>query len=210
MNDDEKRPIGGSDMKRLAQMPPAMPPAMPGDPMGGMPPPGMDPMGGMGTAPPGMDPMGGMPPPMGAAPMGMPPAPAPTGPPPIAGPIDSIGEIVYDANLDKYIAEHTDEDENELALSIWLGYGGNEDGTCDPKKVGRRDESDADRPPEAVQQEIKDTDDRKWERLEEGKTIADITSLDEVVAIMKTMVFGTVKRYSTPPPPPPGAAPPMM
>ena len=192
--------IGGSDMKRLSQMPP-MPPM---DPMGG----GMPPMPPGGGMPP---PPGGEMPPMGAAPMGMPPGPPPpTGPPPIAGPIDSIGEIVYDANLDKYIAEHTDEDENEIALSIWEDYGGNQDGTVDPDKKGRRSDADANRPPEAVQQEIKDTADRKWERLEDGKTVADITSLEELIGIMKTMIFGTVKKYSTPPAPPPGAgAPPM-
>ena len=181
---------------------------MPMDPMGGAMPPG-------GAAPPmGMDPMGGMMPPAGA-PMGMPPMPAgappPTGPPPIAGPLDSIGEIVYDSNLDKYIAENSNEDDQELALSIWTDYGGNPDGTAAPEKKGRRTEDDASRPIEAVMQEIKDTSDRKWERLEEGKTIDTITSFEELVSIMKSMIFGTVKRYSTPPAPPPGAggAPPM-
>ena len=152
----------------------------------------------------GMPPMGGMP---AGAPMGGPPAP--TGPPPIAGPLDSIGEIVYDSNVDKYIAENTNEDEGEIALSIWEDYGGNPDGTADPHKIGKRTKKDTNRPPDVVAKEVLDTDERKWERLENGKNISEITSLEELSSIMKSMIFSTVKKYSTPPPPPPGAAPPM-
>ncbi len=154
-------------MRKMSQMPtmPAMPPM---DPAigGGMPP--MDPS------------MGGMPPaPMGAMPMGAPPMGGdPAMDPPIPGPLESIGEIIYDFDLDKFIAAHGDQEEDELAKAVWEAYGGLPNGKADPSKTGSRDQNSSQRDPSIVAQEVQSTMNQKWMRLPRGKTIADVTSLD--------------------------------
>jgi len=176
---------------RLAQLPPA------GPPMGGMPPMG-DPMGGM---PPMGDPMGGGMPPMGGAPPGPPPPPPR---PAIPGPLKSVGEILYDFNIEEYIALHPDKDDEEIAADVWEAYGGMPNGVADLNKVGQRTSKDAQRPPEDVDADNKNTEDTKWVRLLAGDNISDTTSIDEIIGLMKSMTYGTIKKFRTPPAPPGG------
>ena len=179
---------------RLAQLPPAGPP-MGGPPMGG------PPMGG--AMPPMGDPMGGMPP-MGGVPMGAPGAPPGAPPPPrpaIPGPLKSVGEILYDFNVEEYIALHPDKDDEDTAADVWEAYGGQPNGMADPTKVGQRTEEDAQRPPEQVDADNKITDDTKWVRLLADKNIGDITSIDEIIGLMKSLTYGTIKKFKAPAPP---------
>jgi len=179
---------------RLAQLPP------PGPPMGG----GMPPMG---------DLMGGMPP-MGGAPMGAPGAPPGAPPPPprpaIPGPLKSVGEILYDFNVEEYIALHPDKDDEGTAADVWEAYGGQSNGMADPTKVGQRTVEDAQRPPEQVDADNKITDDTKWVRLLDGKNIGDITSIDEIIGLMKSLTYGTIKKFKAPAPPAGGMGMPPM
>lgn len=171
----------------ISQMPP-----MGGDPMGGM----GDPMGGMG------DPMGGM----GAPPGGAPPG---TDRPSISGPLKSIGEILYDFNAEEYIALHPTENDDKIAVSIWEAYGGNADGSVDVGKIGERKEKDEQKLPEESQKELEDTEERKWERLPSGKNIGDVTSLDEIMGLVSSLAYGTIKKFRNPPAPAGGGMPPM-
>lgn len=180
-------------MKRTveAQMPPMGP-----DPMGGAPPMGPDPMGGMGG------------PPMGGPP-GAPGAPGEAEKPSIAGPLSSIGEILYDFDIEKFIAMHPAKTQEELAEDVWEAYGGNSDDTVDADKVGERSEKDSQRPPEEVTKEVENTEETKWKRLPIGKTIADITSVAEIKSLMNSLIFGTIKMFKTPAAPPGGGMPPL-
>lgn len=164
---------------------------------------------------PPMDPsmMGGAPP-MGAAPMGAPPGPPPPPPgkEPILGPLKGVGDLLRDAGIEQLIASNPDEDEEGLALKIWTQYGGEPDGEVDPTKVGERKAGEPPPPPDAVDAELKDTDQERWRRLPDGKTIADITSLGDLAEIMRSVIFGAIKKLKTPPAPPggmPGMPPPM-
>jgi len=186
-----------------------------GDPLlsppgGGMPP--LPPMGGPG-GPPGMPPGGGGLPPL----PGLPPPPG--GPPgaPADGPKEKIGsalksqaEILYDAEVTEMV-KGSSKDANELAQEIWVMYGGNEDGTVDETKVGRRDPNAKNVPPEAEEKEQHATEKRRWERLPLGQVISDITSLQELGEAMEGIVAGTASqaKMQASPPAGPGGMPPM-
>lgn len=160
----------------------------------------MDPMGGM--PPMGGDPMGGMPPPPGAPPPG---GPQPPDRQPIVGPLDSIGKVLYDCNIEKEIAANPNRSEEEIAEMVWTQYGGSEDGGVVKGKVGQRDESDAEKTPDQVAEDNKKSEDQKWVRLPRGKNIADITSLEELTGMMKDLTYGTMKKFKAPAAPPGGA-----
>lgn len=181
--------------QRFAQMPP-MDPAMMGMPPGGAPP--MDPsmMGGAS--------------PMGAAPMGgAPPGPPPPGKEPLLGPLKGVGDVLRDAGIEELIASNPDANDEKLAIKIWTQYGGKPNGEIDPRKTGERRSG---KPAEMPDAELEETDSKRWERLPKGKTIGDITSLGEIAEMMRSIIFGAVKKLKTPPAPPggaPGMPPPM-
>jgi len=177
--------------QRFAQMPP-MDPSM----MGGAPP--MDPSM-MGGAPPmGAAPMGGVPPG---------PPPPPPGKEPLLGPLKGVGDILRDAGIENLIASNPDADDEKLSIKVWTQYGGKPNGEIDPRKTGERMSGQPSEMPDA---ELEETDSKRWERLPKGKTIGDITSLGEIAEMMKPIIFGAVKKLSTPPPPPGGGMPPPM
>lgn len=180
-------------MRRFAQAPPeAAPPA------GGMPP----------VPPP---PMGGMPPP----PMGMPGMPPPPGAPPsgprqeLVGPLDSVSKILYDYDIGTVVDGNAARDAEELALEVWKAYGGTELGDDVESKTGNRTPESAKAKPEKQEAERKATEDSRWQRLPHGKTIEDITTLDELSEILSGLVFGSVKAKSPAAAPPGGMPPPM-
>ena len=170
--------------KRFAQVPPA-------DPMAGAAPP-MDPTGGMGGMPPvGMDPMGGM---------GAPPT-LPTAMPGAVGaqreeigsPLDKLGKILYDVDINSLLLTQIGDDIEDTALTVWTLYGGDEEGVDVVegrvgKRINRKNVSK-----EEEEQEQKATEDKRWERLPDGKSIADITTLDKLVAQIRGIAASAVK-----------------
>lgn len=125
------------------------------------------------------------------------PAPPP-GPPPrdqIQGPLDSLAKILYDDDITDLISNAAGKDANELALQIWQDYGGNEKGSVDNGKTGTRSgEEDGEGPDTPDADKLRHaTKDEKWKRLPQGKTIADITSLDELSKIMSGLILGATK-----------------
>ena len=191
---------------RQAQLPP-MPPmgAGPGGPGA---PPGMPPPGGPGGPPPGGPPSsgpGGPPPGMGGPPPGMPPPPG--GPPPggpqqkIGSPLATVFEVLYDADIMSEI-QGAGKSIDEIASDIWTQYGGTETGGIDPTKVGERNPNHKDVTPEQIEQEADATENSKWKRLSVGKSIGDITTLDELKNSIEGIMSGLKK-----PPAPPGGGP---
>jgi len=154
-------------------------------------------------------PLGGAPPDMGG---GMPLPPGPGGAPAkpvIAGPLKSVGEILFDFGIEEYIVLHPDKNSEEIARDIWEAYGGSQDGVSQSDKLGERGENSSQNPPEVAQKEKEFTEDTKWKRLPAGKSIGDITSIDEIIGLMKSFEYGTIKKFKAPPPAPPGVMPPM-
>jgi len=142
-------------------------------------------------------------PPMGGGMMGAPLGDAPGGAPPperpqISGPLASVGEILYDFNAEEYIVLHPNKDEESIAQDIWEAYGGNPDGSVDKNKTGERKEKDAQNPPEVAQKEREETEEKKWERLPVGKIISDITAFEELIGLIKSLTYGTIKKYKAP------------
>ena len=176
-------------MKRLkiAQMPPTDPAA---GAMGAAPP--MDPMGGMGG---GM--MGGMDPMMGG--MGGPPT-LPTAMPGATGvtreeigsPLDKLGKILYDVDINSLLLTQLGDDVEDTALSVWSLYGGDEQGVDvvvgrTGKRIKRKDVS------KEEESEQERTEEKRWERLPAGMSIADITSLDKMVNQIRGIASSAVK-----------------
>ena len=180
---------------KQAQMPPMGGPAM-GPPMGATPP--------MGLPPPPMGmPMGG-PPPM-IQPMTSPPDRME-----ITTPLDSLGKILYDADVTEMIENQVGDATEEIARKIWEMYGGDERGQADPEKVGARSEEPLQE--KGAKHEREATEDSRWLRLPEGKNIGDITSIEEIQKLMNGLAMGTVKQEAAAAGggAPPGGAPPMM
>lgn len=171
---------------RIAQAPP--PP--PGDAAPPPPPPSAAPP----PLPGGMDlGMLGGPPPMGGAPAGG-PAPAPMGPKPF--PLENIGMILQDAEIQKLLSEkfsnteHIDTTgEEEIANEIWLQYGGEIKGGIVPGRTGEREDKK-----EVDQTEIENTDETRWKRLPEGETLQSLgITLQNVVDAVRSISFGMSK-----------------
>ena len=162
---------------------------------------------------------GAAPPIPGAPPMGVPPVgvggAAPVQPmsseperPQISGALDTLGKILYDADITETIENSPGSDMEEIAADLWQQYGGNEFGDADPNKVGMRETEPM--KPEAAEEEQKATEDARWERLPKGKNIADITSLEEIGKVMNGVAMGTIKNVAKQQAAPPaGGAPPM-
>jgi hypothetical protein len=158
---------------RIAQEAPGAPPPpdMPaGDLGGGAPPPGMPPMdmmGGMGAPPPG----GG--------------APEPVGPkPPILQPLDNLGAILSDYNVDnalKTMLSNSPRDgstgEEEIGMLVWRTYGGDTTGGVVPGRLGKRSYDNPLEEPETLNI-IKDPGlkpvQNRWIRLPQGMSLKDL------------------------------------
>lgn len=164
---------------RFAQeMPPAAPPAPPmGGDMGmggGM---GMDPMMGMGGAP--------------TAPMSAPGAPSGQREE-IGSPLNELGKILYDIDIQTIIFDKLGESAEDIALYVWTTYGGEETGTVNDLHIGKRIPR-KDVSPEDEEKEQKRTEDSRWERLPKDQTIGDITSLEELSDTIKGIALNVAK-----------------
>jgi len=154
------------------------------------------------------------PPPMGMPPMGAPAAaPGPADPnagprQELVGPLDSVSKILYDYDIGTVVDGNAARDAEELALEVWKAYGGNEMGDDVETQTGRRTDSVLKLKPEQQESEREATENKRWLRLPLGKTIEDITTLDELSEILSGLVLGSVKSKNAPPAP--GGMPPPM
>jgi len=179
---------------RLAQADPAAAAAAPPppDPSAGMGMPATDP--GMAL---GMPPMGGG--------MGAPTAGGAAGPTQTTSsttlkfPLENMGMILKDANVEKLLAETFSSSKNEgtnseeeLANKIWQEYGGDKFGGVSPGKLGERVPKK-----EVDDKEVEATDDCKWKRLPAGKNLDDLDiTLEDMVNSIKAISFGISKAKS--------------
>lgn len=151
---------------KISQMPPPADPMM-GDPLAG----------GMG---------------MPASPMAMPGSP-PAAPnssqKQILVPLENLGLILADAEIEKKLLEQLEDNEQDIANDVWTMYGGEEDGGVDPEKRGKRKYDE-----DASEEEIKATNKTRWERLPEGQNLLDLEiTLDDFANAVKFLSFGFAK-----------------
>jgi hypothetical protein len=169
-------------MRRKAQAPPMDPLGGGGMDMGAMGGGGMDPMamGGGGMDMGAMGAMGGMDPMamgggMGAAPMAMGAPPAggeAMAEPTIVRPLSAPHDILVDCKALDRLGRGTHVD--DLVAEIWEEYGGSKLGGVNNSRKGKRDPKKKPIPEAEIEQEHVQTEDKKWERLPLGKTIADV------------------------------------
>jgi hypothetical protein len=139
---------------------------------------------------PPMDPMMGMA--MPAAPMAMPAAPPASSQKQIKIPLSNLGLILADAGIELKIMEQLEDGGQDIANKIWLQYGGEEDGNVDEEKRGKRNDTE-----EATDEEIKNTDKTRWERLPVGQNLLDLEiTLDDFANAVKFLSFGFAKNKS--------------
>jgi len=90
--------------------------------------------------------------------------------------------------------EYLGSNELEIANEIWEMYGGNEDGSVDESKTGKRLEDK-----EASDDEVEDTKNTKWQRLPQNKTLMSLNppvTLDKLHNAVKYLSFGIAKNKS--------------
>ncbi len=134
--------------------------------------------------------MGGAPPPMPTAPTAM---PGPTEKI-IKQPLTNLGLILADAKIEQMLMEYLGSDELEIANEVWEMYGGNEDGSVDEAKSGKRLEDK-----EASDDEIDNTKNTRWQRLPQNKTLLSLNppvTLDKMHNAIKYLSFGFAKNKS--------------
>ena len=179
---------------RISQADPAAAAAPPAPDASAAPPP-MDMGAGLGGGL-GAPPMPGAPPPGGAA--GGTDTTTAQG---IPYPLENLGMILKDAELQKKLSEILSSTSNigstseeEIANYIWKMYGGNKLGGVDSWKMGERKLDE-----QASEEEIKATRNERWKRLPEGKTLETLeipVTLDNLMEAVKAISFGTSKAKS--------------
>lgn len=139
-------------------------------------------------------------PPMGdpMAGLGAPPPVAPTAGPGMAGgnadkvirvPLSNLGLILADAQIEKKLMEDFEDNELDLANEIWMMYGGKEDGGVNPGRLGKRTDDQ-----EVGDEEIKETEKSRWERLPSGKNLDDLEiELSDFANAIKFLSYGFAK-----------------
>jgi len=139
-------------------------------------------------------------PPMGdpLAGLGAPPPVAPTAGPGMAGgnaekvirvPLSNLGLILADSQIEKKLMEDFEDNELDLANEIWIMYGGTEDGGVNKGRLGKRKDDQ-----EVDDEEIKNTNKSKWERLPEGQNLDDLEiELSDFANAIKYLSFGFAK-----------------
>jgi hypothetical protein len=146
-------------------------------------------------------------------------APAGARPQEIAGPLDSVSKIAYDAGAEDKVDNSpvtsdggeadnfVDNEVSQVADEIWTQYGGVIDTkhmqyVADPDKRGQRTDKDAQADPEQQAKAREATDSQRYLRLPAGKTITDVTTYEDLSQVVRGLLEGKLK------PPAPPAAPP--
>jgi hypothetical protein len=114
-------------------------------------------------------------------------------------PLENMGMILKDANVEKLLAETFSSSKNEgtnseeeLANKIWQEYGGDKFGGVSPGKLSERVPKK-----EVDDKEVEATDDSKWKRLPAGKNLDDLDlTLEDMVNSIKAISFGISKAKS--------------
>lgn len=166
--------------KRFYRFSQEAPPADMGGGGEALPPPDMGGMADMGM---GMPPMPGAPP---AVPTSNSPFSTTT---PILYPLDNIGAVLSDAPIGLLIKNNLTKTDSVIANNIWEMYGGDKFGGVNANFQGKRKLGE-----EVDESELERTENRRWERLPEGKRISDITSLDELVLAVRNFSLGITKQ----------------
>lgn len=167
---------------KLAQIVPGAPPAdlgvgaaLPSAPAGAVPPPILPPVGVAGPQP--NQPMS-----------------SESERPQITTALDTLGKILYDADVTEIIENDPGSGMEDIAAKLWEQYGGDERGGAVEDRIGNR--SDEPMEPDQAEKEREITDNSRWERLPKGKHITDITSIDEINKVMNGLAMGTIKNVS--------------
>lgn len=146
---------------------------------------------------------------LGAPPGGPPGGAAPPEPTykVIHSPLDSLGKILADLDLQTYLQNNFGTDPVELAQDIWEMYGGSSN-DLEKGKPGKRKENPASSDPIELDKihddEYNATRNSRWERLPEGVSIDEITNTD---ALAKTIYDGFITMKKMKAPAAPGAGP---
>jgi hypothetical protein len=111
-------------------------------------------------------------------------------------PLSTLMGVLKDYGIEDVIKNDTGKPADELGMEIWVSYGGNDLGGADKGKIGKRPLAGIS--PELSEKEMKETINTKWERLEEGKTIAEITSLEDLVNTIQGLIYGLHKPAPSP------------
>jgi hypothetical protein len=166
------------------------------------------------AAAPAPDPMAGAPPPMDMGMGAMPPMPGMPAPAGGAGgatdtttaqgvpyPLENLGMILKDAELQKKLSEILSSSSNigstseeEIANVIFQMYGGNKLSGIDSWKKGERLPDK-----EVDEKEIEATRKTRWKRLPAGKTLDTLeipVTLDNIMQAVKAISFGISKAKS--------------
>lgn len=146
--------------------------------------------------------------------LGAPPPVAPTAGPGMAGgnaekiiriPLNNLGLILADAQIEKKLMEDFEDNELDLANEIWIQYGGQENGGVVDSRVGKRKDGQ-----EVDDSEIERTEKSRWERLPEGQNLDDIdVELSDFANAIKYLSFGFSKNKAKEQPAPGGGMPGM-
>lgn len=101
----------------------------------------------------------------------------------IYSPLDSLGKILADLDVKKYLMNNFGESAEDLAHKIWVMYGGSEN-EIDPGMKGERMDSPVSED-ETLQNKIQTdeynrTRNSRWKRLPKGVSIDEITSPESI------------------------------
>ena len=120
-------------------------------------------------------------------------------------PLDNLGLILADAQIEKKLMEDFENNELELANEIWMMYGGTENGGVRESRTGKRKDDQ-----QVDDEEIKNTEKSRWERLPEGQNLDDLEiELSDFANAIKYLSFGFAKNKAKEQPAPGGGMPGM-
>ncbi|MBS1722300.1 MAG: hypothetical protein JSS66_04750 [Armatimonadetes bacterium] len=121
-----------------------------------------------------------------------------------------MAKILYDYDIGSKLDGNAAEEPEDIAMDIWMAYGGTELGDDTVSKQGKRTKKALKSSPQEQDKERLSTENSRWERLPLGQTIEDIASLEELATMLNGVSYGSVKAKAAPPAPPGGGMPPPM
>jgi hypothetical protein len=115
----------------------------------------------------------------------------------ITEPIDTISKLVYDADVEKIIKEEPTLTTDEIAIKVWMQYGGTDTGKINQFKVGKRTDLDAEKSQDEIKKiyDIQNEQGKQYERLPKGKTFDDLNiTLEDLTKAVKSMPFSIIQK----------------